>query len=128
VKNFVIDGRNVKLQIWDFAGEERFRFLLPIYAKGANGGIFLYDVTALATLHHLPDWMEIINQNTPDIPILMVGTKTDLISQRKVVSAEAVHLVKDQKFAGFAEVSAKTGANVEHVFEVITKIMIKKSS
>ena len=49
------EGQNVKLQIWDFAGEERFRFLLPSYVKGASGGIFMYDITNYASLSHISD-------------------------------------------------------------------------
>ncbi len=128
VKNLVVDGKNVKLQIWDFAGEERFRFLLPVYSKGANGGIFLYDVTNQSSLQHLTAWLQIVNENAPNIPILVIGTKIDLVSMRHVTKAEAIQLAKSFKLSGFAEVSAKSGANVENVFETITKLMIRFSS
>ncbi len=128
VKNLVIDNHNVKLQIWDFAGEERFRFLLPVYCKGANGGIFLFDVTNQASLQHLPVWMQIVNENAPNIPILVVGTKIDMVAMRNVSRAEAIQMAKSTNLAGYAEVSAKTGANVENVFESIAKLMVKRSS
>ncbi len=128
VKNLVIASKNVKLQIWDFAGEERFRFLLPVYSKGANGGIFLYDVTNQTTLQHLPAWMQIVNEHAPNIPILVIGTKIDLVSMRHVTKEEAIQMAKSFKLSGFAEVSAKSGSNVENVFETITKLMMKYSS
>jgi len=44
LKPLEINGEMVKLQIWDFAGEERFRFLFPSYIRGANGAVFMYDI------------------------------------------------------------------------------------
>ncbi len=123
-KDVVTTGKKVKLQIWDFGGEERFRFLLPSYCRGANGGIFLFDVTNPNTLYHVDAWMEVLHGATPHIPILMVGTKADLAEKRTVDATEAMNVAKDHKFAGYAEVSAKSGTNVESTFETITTLMI----
>ncbi|MHA1764589.1 MAG: Rab family GTPase, partial [Promethearchaeota archaeon] len=60
IKTLTIENKKVKLQIWDFGGEERFRFLLPTYLRGANGGIFLYDITNEASLLHIDDWLDVI--------------------------------------------------------------------
>ncbi len=128
VKNIVIEGENIKLQIWDFGGEQRFRFLLPNYCKGSNGGIFVYDVTNLASLHSLHEWMEVIFENAPKIPILVVGTKIDLVEKRKVAKEEAIQVVKSSVMTGYAEVSAKTGFNVEKVFETLSKIIWKRKN
>ncbi|GAJ16015.1 unnamed protein product, partial [marine sediment metagenome] len=57
-----IDNKKIKLQIWDFGGEERFRFLLHQYCKGANAAFFLYDITNRLSLDHLPDWTQIIRE------------------------------------------------------------------
>ncbi len=128
VKNLAVNNHNVKLQIWDFAGEERFRFLLPVYSKGANGGLFVYDVTNPGSLQHLAAWMQIVNENAPNIPVLVIGTKIDLVPARNVTREEAIQTAKTLKLAGYAEVSAKTGANVENVFETITKQMVGRST
>ncbi len=127
VKALEIDGKRIKIQIWDFGGEERFRFLLPEYCRGANGGLFVYDVTQERTLAHLPDWLEVLHNNAPNISLLMVGTKADLELKRQVQKQEAVKVAKAHEMAGFAEVSAKTGANVNSVFETIAKIMVKRA-
>ena len=80
LKAVQIDGENVKLQIWDFAGEERFRFLFPSYIRGANGAIFMYDITNYGSLAHVDDWFEILeNEIHYKLPIIFVGGKTDLI-------------------------------------------------
>ncbi|OLS12284.1 MAG: hypothetical protein RBG13Loki_4107 [Promethearchaeota archaeon CR_4] len=127
IKNIMIGGKSIKLQVWDFGGEQRFRFLLPSYCKKSDGGLFLYDITNLSTLHSLKQWMEVISVNAPNIPILVVGTKTDLVEKRKVTKEEAVQVSKNHKMSGFVEVSAKTGFNVENVFETILKIMMSKT-
>ncbi len=127
VKDIQITGTKIKLQIWDFGGEERFRFLLPSYCKGANGGIFLFDVTNPETLYHLDAWLEVLRGATgPNIPILMVGTKADLAETRIVDAAEAKSVAKKHNLTGYAEVSAKTGTNVESAFETIARIMVKR--
>ena len=71
-------GKKVKLQIWDFGGEERFRFLLPTYSKGSNAALFLYDITSHSSLESLPVWIEIVRKNAGNIPILLIGSKSDL--------------------------------------------------
>ena len=118
-------GMKVKLQIWDFAGEERFRFLLPGYMRGASGGIFMYDTTRYSSLKHIDDWMEALNTDilkTPEqIPIILVGGKTD------VDSKEAFKIAKSNNLNGYIECSAKTGENVEIIFETIASIMLEKS-
>ena len=61
LKALEVNGETVKLQIWDFAGEERFRFLFPSYIRGANGAIFMYDITNYGSLAHVDNWFEIVD-------------------------------------------------------------------
>ena len=58
LKAMEVDGELIKLQIWDFAGEERFRFLFPSYIRGANGAVFMYDITNYGSLAHVDDWFD----------------------------------------------------------------------
>ena len=68
-KNVRLDNKTrVKLQIWDFGGEERFRFLLPTYSKGSNAALYLYDITSQKSLESLPLWIEIVRKNAGNIP------------------------------------------------------------
>ena len=57
MKQLKVNEKIVTLQIWDFAGEERFRFLLPHYITGASGGIFMYDITRYSSLKNLNEWI-----------------------------------------------------------------------
>ena len=131
VKNIEIDGRLITLRIWDFAGEDRFRVLLPAFAKGADGGIFMYDTTRYSSLGQIKDWLSIFEYFVSDdhikIPIIMVGGKTDLVEKRSITSEEALELSNNYDLEGHFECSSKTGDNVEQIFEIISKMMVKNT-
>ena len=101
VKKVDIDGKRVGLQIWDFAGENRFRFLMPSYVVGASGGVFMFDITRYTSLKNFNDWIEIFKTgykaNTQQIPVLMVGSKLDLEYKRAVSREEAFEMAKENK-------------------------------
>jgi len=127
VKSLTVDGQKVKLQIWDFGGEERFRFLLPTYVRGARGGLFLYDVTNYSSIAHIDDWLSVIKKEirAEDIfPIIVVGNRAHLVDQREVSSADGIRIAKSRGVSGFIEVSTKTGENVEKAFEALTGLML----
>lgn len=128
VKNVEIEGKQVTLRIWDFAGEERFRVLLPSFAKGADGGIFMFDITRYSSIKEINDWLSIfeyfISETKMKIPILMVGGKSDLEDKRSVESEDALELSRKLNLQGYFECSAKTGNNIEEIFEYIAKIML----
>ena len=117
------------LQIWDFAGEVRYKFYFPIYANGSNGGIFMYDITREHTLNNIEDWLSIFNEKTRvnelNIPILLIGGKSDLEEEREVSINEAKKLVKSYNFVDFMECSALTAHNVEKVFANLTDEILK---
>jgi len=124
-KNFEIDGVNIRLQLWDFGGEERFRFFLPAYARGSSGGLFLYDITRYNSIMNLSEWLNVfdggVQGKQDDIPILMVGTKLDLEQNRCISKEDAINSVQNHNIYNVIECSSKTGHNVELIFEDITK-------
>jgi len=119
-------NKRVKLQIWDFGGEERFRFLLSQYCKGANAAFFLYDITNSPTLDHLPDWTQIIREHAGDIPIMLIGSKLDLKEYRAIPREDGILAAKKYNLDSFVELSSKTGQNVEEAFKTITEILFEK--
>ncbi|MFX1477819.1 MAG: Rab family GTPase [Promethearchaeota archaeon] len=125
-KTTFFNGKKVKLQIWDFGGEERFRFLLSQYSKGANGAFFLYDITNPQSIDHLPDWTQLVRENSGDIPIMLVGSKVDLEEFRAVPREDGILAAKKYNLASFVELSSKTGENVEKIFNVMTEILFEK--
>ena len=131
VKSMDINGKKVKLQIWDFGGEERFRFLLPTYVRGANGALFMYDVTNYSSLAHIDDWMLVVRKEIKSeqdtFPIIVVGGKADLLDDREVTGDEGINIAKSRSVDGFIECSSKSGENVEETFDALTRLMIQKS-
>ncbi len=119
-----VGERHVILQVWDFGGEDRFRLLLRAYSAGARGAIFVYDVTSPASLYHYNAWIEEVYAQAPGIPILAVGTKIDLTEMRRVSYAEGVQYTRTRGAVGCLEVSAKTGVNVDLVFEQAAMAML----
>lgn len=131
VKKVDIDGKRVSLQIWDFAGEDRFRFLMPSYVVGASGGIFMFDITRYTSLKNFNDWIEIFKTGYKTVnhqmPVLMVGSKLDLEYKRAVSREDAFELAKKNNLFGYIECSAKEGQNVEEIFEEIARLMMMKA-
>ena len=127
-KTTMFEDKEVKLQIWDFGGEMKLRFLLSKYCKSASGAFFMYDITAKQSLDHLPEWTQIIRENAGDIPIMLIGSKLDLHKYRAISHSEGILAVKEHDLASFLEISSKTGENVENAFQVITEILFEKYS
>ena len=59
IKDIEIDDQLVRLQIWDFAGEERYKILFPSFVKGAQGGIFMFDLARYNSLKNIDSWLSI---------------------------------------------------------------------
>ncbi|MFW9972170.1 MAG: Rab family GTPase [Candidatus Odinarchaeota archaeon] len=121
-----LEGKTIKLLIWDFGGEERFRFLFPQYLHGAMGGILMYDITNYSSFSHTIDWLTIINRTKERFPIMLLGSKTDLEIFREVSYKEGMELAKSMNLNDFNECSSKTGENVTYSFEILTKMMVDK--
>ena len=125
-KNFEIDGKKVKLMIWEFGGEERFRFILPEYITGAMGGILMYDITHYPSLAHIDYWLSVINGGRERFPLVLLGGKSDLDIIREVSFKKGKKIAKVKGFSGFTECSSKTGENVEKSFENLTRMMLSR--
>ncbi|NVM46491.1 MAG: GTP-binding protein, partial [Candidatus Lokiarchaeota archaeon] len=128
-KKVVVDGNEILLNIWDFAGEKKFRLLLPSYVSGASGALILYDITNKDSLEDLHDWVNVIT-SVPNYPKtrLLIEAKIDLESQREVKQKDAKELLDKYKFQGnIYGVSSKTGENVEEAFLYVVKKIVKRN-
>jgi len=124
-----INGKEVKIILWDLGGEERFRFLAPVFLKGARGGVFVFDITREETFLKLEEWYSIFRQQVGNSPAVLVGNKIDLEEFRVVLRDYAEEYAKSKGFLGYYEVSAKNNINIEKPFiDLIKYILFKESS
>ncbi|KAI6700771.1 hypothetical protein NL676_015095 [Syzygium grande] len=111
-----IDGRPIKLQIWDTAGQESFRSITRSYYRGAAGALLVYDITRRDTFNHLASWLEDARQHAnPNMTIMLIGNKSDLSHRRAVSKEEGEQFAKENGLL-FLEASARTAQNVEEAF------------
>ena len=115
-KNYTFDNNEVKVQIWDTAGQEKYRSITSSYYKGAHGCLLVYDITRKATFENIDKWLaEIKLSSNNEINMILIGNKCDLEDKREVSIEEAQNKAKLLNMA-FMETSALNGTNVEKAF------------
>lgn len=121
-----IDGKQIKLQIWDTAGQESFRSITRSYYRGAAGALLVYDITRRETFNHLATWLEDARQHSSsNMVIMLIGNKSDLESRRDVQKEEGEAFAREHGLI-FMETSAKTASNVEEAFIGTAKCIHEK--
>ncbi|XP_064610701.1 ras-related protein Rab-22A-like [Liolophura sinensis] len=122
-KNLVHGDKTFKFQIWDTAGQEKYRALAPMYYRGAAAAIVVYDVTKESSFHTVKDWVkELHRHGPPRIVLAIAGNKCDLEDLREVSRKDAKDYAEEIG-AVFTETSALTAANVPELFsQLATKL------
>ena len=128
VENIQIDDTTtVSLQIWDFAGERRFRIFLPPYARGATGCLLCYDITRRTSFESLEEWIGIVKDNAVNPVFILIGEKLDLAYiRRSVERSQAEEFQEKYKIEQFFETSSKSGENNKMIFDTLTMLILKK--
>ena len=132
VKYLKIDNLQLKVQIWDTAGMERYSSITSSYYKGAKGVIIVYDICKKKSFESIDRWINNFKEKADeDAVILLIGNKSDLTEERQVDTEEAKSISQKNKLA-FMETSAKNNDNVNKafltLFEEILKIYKEKNS
>ena len=123
------NNKNIKLQIWDTAGQDRFRAITKNYYKGANGIILIYDVTNMQTYENVKNWISQIKEEAnPNVIIYLVGNKIDVPDDQRLVKAEDGQKIADEFNLPFNEASAKDGTNVNEIFQELLEQIDEKYS
>lgn len=130
----IVDEKNVNqiiLLLWDFAGQERFRFILKDYLKGAKGVILCFDLTRASTLQKLYDWIDLLKEggtwNNPDIRFFLVGTKSDLVPNNPTaITPDQIDLFrKEFNIDLYFQTSALDSSNVDILFNKVASSMVE---
>lgn len=120
-----IDGKTVILNVWDTAGQETFRNLVPIYAKGSHAAIIVFDQSNEETYQHVESWYNYIQEQVGTNSIIcLAANKSDLppvIPTETALSWAAQHNVE------MLRTSASDGTNVEALFETVSRLLVQRN-
>ena len=127
-KSVPIDRGTVRLQLWDTAGQERFRSLIPAYIRDSQVAVVVFDITSRASFDSTTTWIaDVRAQRGNDVIIVLVGNKTDLVSQREVSAAEIEQRANEQEIM-FIETSAKEGFNIKLLFRRLATVRARAAA
>ena len=124
MKKKEIDGKIIKVQIWDTAGHERFRSITYSYYRGANAIIIVFDLSDKKSFISITEWLKQIEKHAKEnVFKFLVGNKSDLIDERKVTYEEAKQYA-DEHDLPYIETSAKEGININELFDSSIKTFL----
>ena len=125
VKLLNINDKKIKIQIWDTAGEERYRVVAKNYFNTSDGFIIMYDITNRDSFDSISNWIEQIKDSTPNYKkSVLFGNKSDLNKLRNVQINEGKELAQKNDFK-FFETSAKDGLNLNEGIESLVKDVLE---
>ena len=122
-----INGRKIRIQLWDTVGQEKYRAITKNLFLKVQGVLAVYDITNDKTFASLKSWIASIREECSlHMPILIVGNKNDLESQRLISKSEAMAYAKDEK-CEYIETSSKSGENIAKSISLITEKVLENS-
>ena len=125
-KLFNINGHNIKAQIWDTAGQEKYKAITGAYYKGSKGAFVVYDITKKDTFDSVDKWIhDLKSTGDPKMTIMIIGNKLDLEHKREVLKEQGEEKARSFGCA-FLETSAFSGDNIEKGFEMMISEIFKK--
>uniref|UniRef100_A0A6A7G261 Ras-related protein Rab-22A-like n=1 Tax=Hirondellea gigas TaxID=1518452 RepID=A0A6A7G261_9CRUS len=120
-------GYTINMQVWDTAGQEKYRSLAPLYYRNAVAAMLVFDITCASSFAEVQAWTRDLLNNVPsELVLVLLGNKLDLESQREVARETALNFAA-QIYAVYFETSALTSDGVEAAFEHIGLVMGKQA-
>ncbi len=122
----VAGKKNVEVQllIWDLEGSTKFKAIAPTYLQGSKGVIIVADLTRSETIEHIQDHVKLFLSINPKGQIIVALNKSDLVDDAKIAKIMASNQTELEKISVIYNTSAKTGKNVDEIFQTLTaKIM-----
>ncbi|CAH8585399.1 unnamed protein product [Dicrocoelium dendriticum] len=125
-KIFIVEGNRIQLEIWDTAGQEQYYSIVALHFREAKAFIVVYDVTDLRTFEQIRKyWLRSVDEHMDEpVPVFFAANKVDLTSQRVVTAEEGEQLALQQCAHGHFETSAKSGQNINELFQRVADSMV----
>ena len=120
LKDVIKNDLNVRLQIWDTAGQDRFRTITRGYYRGSHGIFLIYDVTSKKSFKSINYWIGQISQSvSTDTIVILIANKADIESEERVITRKQGEELAKKKGLYYMECSAKTNTNVSESFNLL---------
>lgn len=126
LRTILVNDKKINTQVWDVSGQDRYRRNLSAF--GTHALIMVFDLTDQVSFINIKTILADELPPTSETTIILVGTKADAISQRVVESHEVKKFINSSKYniSAYIETSAKTGENVDKVFETAAQLVLKR--
>ena len=123
--NLEIKNKNIRNQIWETAGQEKYKAITKNLFLKVMGAIIIFDITNEKSFNNLKNWVQMIKEECgPHMTIIIVGNKNDLIEQRKINEEEVIAYANKQKL-DYIETSCKTGENVKKAVTILCEKILE---
>ncbi|XP_017713901.1 PREDICTED: ras-related protein Rab-40C isoform X3 [Rhinopithecus bieti] len=121
----LLDGRRVKLELWDTSGQGRFCTIFRSYSRGAQGILLVYDITNRWSFDGIDRWIKEIDEHAPGVPRILVGNRLHLAFKRQVPTEQA-RAYAEKNCMTFFEVSPLCNFNVIESFTELSRIVLMR--
>ena len=122
--NIKLNGKIIKLQIWDSCEQELYRSLITNSYRNSSLTIMVYSVNERMILENVDLWFkELRTHSSPNVKIFLIGNKIDWVDERKIQTEERKKYAEQYKINKFEEASAKSGFNVKNIFIEAAKLL-----
>jgi small GTP-binding protein len=120
------DRRTVPMDLWDTAGQEQYKSVIPLYFENARVILLVYDITRSATFDHLPDWLHVCaGKVRPNAKFIVVGNKCDLNENRRCTPEGGIAYAESIGAIFCLETSAKTAEGLDSLLQGIADEAIR---
>ena len=119
----VIEGKKIVMNVWDTAGQDTFRNLVPIYAKNSNAAVIVFDQTNVTTWENVSKWYDYLLNTVGEISTILVANKSDMECK---IDLNTVYLWASEHNIDIIRTSAKEGTNIDTLFDNISQLLYKQ--
>ena len=120
-----IKNKKIHIQLWDTAGQEKYKAITKNLFLKVMGALIIYDITNETSYNNLKSWVKLIKEECgKHMQLIILGNKSDLDAQRKISKDEAINYAKEQKI-DYIETSSKTGENVKKAVTMICENILE---